>query len=187
MAIAIYMIIFAITLAIYWLLGLPISTLYFHPEADMDALEQSLEVDVLIGVIIGLSGVLISKILSKRTRWSQNLDQYFADIFRDYRPLELTVIAVMSALVEEVVFRGALQDQLGIFWASVLFGCMHIPQERSHWPWTLSALIMGFIFGALYDWRGSITAPIIAHFTINFFNLHALANLAPSPVDGSEL
>ena len=37
---------------------------------------------------------------------------------------------------------------------------------------------MGGVFGGLYEWRHALTAPLIAHFTINYFNLNALANLS---------
>ena len=33
---------------------------------------------------------------------------------------------------------------------------------------------MGFVFGWMMESRGSLMAPILAHFTINHFNLHYL-------------
>ena len=85
------------------------------------------------------------------------------------------ILAIMSSVGEEVLFRGFLQSYWGLWWTSLVFGCLHIPMKKHHWPWTLMAIIMGTVFGGCYEWRGTLTAPLIAHFTINYFNLHALA------------
>ena len=53
----------------------------------------------------------------------------------------------MSALCEEVIFRGWLQNIIGFTWASLIFGLLHVPPQRSHWPWTLSATVMGLFLG----------------------------------------
>jgi membrane protease YdiL (CAAX protease family) len=40
------------------------------------------------------------------------------------------------------------------------------------WPWTLSAAILGIFLGYLFTLTGDLGGPIVAHFTINFLNLH---------------
>lgn len=152
-----------------------------YPPAYLDPQSYLLEIDILLGSVIGTIVVQLSRLLSKLTRWANKLNQEFSVYFRDFSSLYLSGLAVVSALAEEVIFRGWLQDYLGLLWTSLIFGFLHIPPQKSHWPWTLSALIMGFVFGALYEWRASVTAPFIAHFTINYFNLHALAELKQSP------
>ncbi|MAD60052.1 MAG: hypothetical protein CMH49_00880 [Myxococcales bacterium] len=152
-----------------------------YPPSHLDQQTYLLEVDILIGSIVGAAVVQLSRILSKMTVWANKLNQEFSVYFTSFSSLYLSGLAVMSALAEEVIFRGWLQDYLGLVWTSVIFGLLHIPPQRSHWPWTLSALLMGFAFGGLYEWRASVTAPFIAHFTINYFNLHALAELKHSP------
>ena len=37
------------------------------------------------------------------------------------------------------------------------------------------AVVMGFGFGLLYLYTGNIVAPVVAHFTINYFNLMHIA------------
>ena len=158
----------------------PLATLWLAESYPPEGLNDSsylLEVDVFIGITLGLTTVQVSRWLSAHTAWAKRIDREFASYFRGQTALSLTGLAVMSALSEEVIFRGWLQDLIGLGWASLIFGLLHIPPQRSHWPWTLSAVIMGFTFGTLYSWRGSVTAPFIAHFTINYFNLHALSKL----------
>ena len=164
--------------------GEALATLWLSKVYPPTHLEQSsylLELDILIGSITGGLVVQLSRLLSKVTTWANKLNQEFSVYFTEFSSLYLSSLAVMSALAEEVIFRGWLQNYLGLVWTSIIFGLLHIPPQRSHWPWTLSALIMGFAFGALYEWRASVTAPFIAHFTINYFNLHALAELKQSP------
>ena len=133
------------------------------------------EEDVILGILLGLVVVQLSRVLSQYTQWAKKLDEDFAAYFVHSSSLELTGMAIMSALAEEVIFRGWLQAYLGWILTSILFGILHIPPKKEHWPWTLSALLMGFVLGALFEWRASVTAPFIAHFTINYFNLHALS------------
>lgn len=194
----VYLLLLAVIMMIHCLyFGEPISTLWFGERYDelarqdqlggalkhMSAWERGLgelgvgrfERDVLIGGLLGLGCVSVSRVMSARLAWARRIDHDFALFFRGHSSLQLTSLAIGSSLVEEVVFRGWLQSLIGLIPASVVFGLLHIPPQRSHWPWTLTALIMGGVFGVMYEWRASITAPLIAHFTINHFNLHALA------------
>ena len=192
--IVIYLILLSgVTLVHVAYFGEPLSSLWFHDRYDLldrstplPAWESYLsgvgigrfERDVLLGAASGLIFVAISRVMSKHLSWAGRLDDEFSKFFRGQRSAQLTALAVSSSLVEEIVFRGWLQGLIGWAAASVLFGLLHIPPQRSHWPWTLTALIMGGVFGGLYEWRGSVTVPAIAHFTINHFNLHALARRA---------
>ena len=58
-----------------------------------------------------------------------------------------------------------------------LFALLHVGPGRRFLPWTLWALVMGLVFGALVELTGDLGAPIVAHFTINFLNLHYIARV----------
>ncbi|MCC8034370.1 MAG: CPBP family intramembrane metalloprotease [Rikenellaceae bacterium] len=77
----------------------------------------------------------------------------------------LTTI-VMAPLLEEILFRGILQQNLtggfgklkGILMASAVFGLIHmIPQQA------INAFFIGIILGYLYVRSGSLVTPIIIH------------------------
>ena len=163
--------------------GEPLSALYLRaagpsPEV-LSALERlhlplTVEVEAAAGAALGLSVVWLSRSL-ERFEWARAINRDFAELFAHAPAARLTAIAALSALVEEVIFRGWLQPHLGLLSAALIFGALHIPLERHHWPWTASAALMGLVFGGLYELLGSVTAPLVAHFTINHFNLHALA------------
>ena len=48
------------------------------------------------------------------------------------------------------------------------------PGSRALVPWTLTACVMGLVFGLLYVITGEVLAPIAAHAVINHENLHFL-------------
>ena len=64
---------------------------------------------------------------------------------------------------------------VGLGWASLLFGLMHLGPDRAWLPWTGFAVVMGLGFGALYILTGGLWAPIVAHVVINGVNLPRLA------------
>ena len=79
------------------------------------------------------------------------------------RGRDLVLLAALSGVGEEALFRGALQPEIGIVASSLLFGALHVGPDRRYLLWTLWAVGAGFLFGALYAWTGGILAPAIAH------------------------
>lgn len=140
-----------------------------------------LEIDLAVGLAVGLTTVLGWRV-SLAFGWARRLDRAFRHMLAGIRPSDAFGLALMSALAEELFFRGFLQPRLGLAATAVLFGLVHIPHRRSQIPWTVGAIAMGFVLGLLYDWRAGILAPTVAHFTVNYFNLHHLVGTTdPSP------
>lgn len=77
---------------------------------------------------------------------------------------EITILAVLSGLSEELFFRGVLQAEVGILGASLLFGLLH-PLNLSYVLW---ATAVGGMFGLLYQATGSLLPPILCHGGYNF-------------------
>ena len=68
----------------------------------------------------------------------------------------------MSALAEELLFRGLLQPRIGLVAVSLVFGLLHLPNTRGRLPWPIMAVVMGFVFGGLFEWRGNLVVPVTA-------------------------
>lgn len=83
---------------------------------------------------------------------------------------EVLVLALGSAISEELFFRGVLQTELGIPIASILFGLLH-PLGVAYVVW---ASVAGAGLGALYAVSGTLVAPAAAH---GLYNLVALTYL----------
>lgn len=180
-------------LGLAWLLGvlwLDLDLLVWH-----DIWETPTWLDVVLGLGLGVLTVVASRVLEHTTDWARVLGEEFRKILGKLTPTQALIFAVTSGIGEEIFFRGFLQQALsdlafgggstgwilGLIVASTIFGLIHIgPDRKKFLPWTIMALVLGVLFGLLYLYTGNILAPIIAHFTINFFNLLHIANLSIS-------
>src|SRR3989454_3278679 len=80
------------------------------------------------------------------------------------------VLALCSAVSEELLFRGVLQREVGIVAASAVFGLLH-PLGIAYVLW---AATVGAGLGALFVLTGSLAAPVAAH---GIYNLLAPVHL----------
>ncbi len=86
-------------------------------------------------------------------------------------------LALISAVGEELLFRGAIQPFLGVWFTSILFGFLHLDPEEGVSAWTLWAMIAGLILGASCSVTGSLWPPIAIHFVVNFLGIRSLSKL----------
>jgi len=83
---------------------------------------------------------------------------------------EVVVLALCSAVSEEIFFRGVLQREVGIIAASAIFGLLH-PLGFAYVVWAAG---VGAGLGVLFVATGSLLAPAAAH---GVYNLLALVYL----------
>src|SRR5919112_531710 len=76
---------------------------------------------------------------------------------------DLVLLSIFSGVGEEAFFRGAVLQEFGLVISSLLFGLAHIGPDRRYLAWTLSAVLMGFVFGAIFEVSGGLLAPVVAH------------------------
>ena len=75
---------------------------------------------------------------------------------------QLLLLSAAAGLGEELLFRGVIQEELGLGVASVLFGLMHGP-TRELWPLAIWAAAMGAVLGVLYQVSGNLFVPSLSH------------------------
>lgn len=88
-------------------------------------------------------------------------------IFRNRPIWHIAVISFVVAVCEELLFRGAVQHAIGPYWTSIVFATIHVRYLR-HWIPTGLVFSISYGLGWIYMESGSIWAPIIAHFLIDF-------------------
>ncbi len=91
-------------------------------------------------------------------------------------------LALVSAVGEEILFRGAIQPFLGLWFTSVLFGLLHLDPEGGVSAWTVWAMVAGVILGAVVEVTGSLWPAIMIHFLVNFVGIRALTRIVLKPV-----
>lgn len=90
---------------------------------------------------------------------------------------EIVALAAISAIAEEVAFRGALQHAIGWVGAAALFAVLHIGPRAPFLLWSAFALAGGLAFGAVMNERQALLGPIVGHLLVNLVQLRRLADL----------
>lgn len=81
------------------------------------------------------------------------------------RPVwHIVVICLIVGLCEELLFRGGTAC-FGPYWTSILFAAIHVRYLR-HWLPTLMVFLISYALGTVYEWTGTLWAPIAAHFSL---------------------
>lgn len=86
--------------------------------------------------------------------------------------LLLGLLAVLAAVVEELLFRGVLQATAtrwigapaGVGVASLAYAATHLPAGPTA---AATALVAGLVYGVAYDHTDSVAAPILTHALVN--------------------
>ncbi len=164
----------------YWRGNLDI---YHHPDGLLSAsvpLYGRILLGGAAGVAFGLGISWLTRFTVYRFEWSRVLHIEFRGLLGPLRNTDIIAFAIFSSVAEELFFRGALQPMLGVVLSSIAFGVLHIAPGRKFIPWPFQAVAMGFAFGGLFWLAGDLSAPIMAHFTINYQNLHFINRYDPS-------
>lgn len=134
-----------------------------------------------LGLYFGLAVVGLSRLLTARFAWARALSAWMAtQLSLELSWRNCALLAASSALGEELFFRAGMQTSLGLVPATLLFGLVHAPLQRTLLPWTAFALLFGLAAGAAYAHSGELAGPVAAHFLINLLNLRALRHLSPT-------
>ena len=140
-----------------------------------------LAVSPLIGLGLGLGVVFLSRLAVHRFGWARRLHNDFRSILGPLTAREIFVLALASSVGEELLFRGALQPIIGVWAQAVIFALLHIGPGARFLPWTASAFGLGLVFGWIFELTGDLGAPIVAHFAINYLNLHFITRMELPP------
>ena len=116
--------------------------------------------------------MLLSRQLTQRTRVGERLAQACAAVLGPLSLGECWLLALVSGVAEEAFFRGALQPQVGLLAASLLFGAAHfVPRRELLRVDARSRSRRALLLGWLFDATGNLLAPVVAHAGINGVNL----------------
>lgn len=111
--------------------------------------------------------------------WMRESEEQLTDLTEAFLKMDtifdllfnLTVVAIVPAFCEEILFRGALQPVLqklvnnphvGILLTAIIFSAIHL-QFFGFFP----RMIIGVYLGYLFYWSGNLWLPIFGHFINN--------------------
>jgi CAAX protease family protein len=124
--------------------------------------------DLLVGLSAAAFTIGLSIFSSKNFFWAQLLEDEFSKVLVPLQIWEIALIALLSGLVEETLFRGAIQPVLGLIPTSLLFGLAHFVPRKVFLPWSAYATFAGFLLGSVTELRKNLFPVILAHCIINF-------------------
>ena len=150
-----------------WLLFRPLRL-----EADAELLTILLIAAALAGGLLG-GAWLLEKLLPS-FRFASNLLERALSRLPISLPLAFT-LAALTAVSEELFFRGALLSLIGaspigvgggVWGQAFIFGVMH-PAPLKGWSYTAYTFLAGLAFGYTTLLTGTLWAAMIAHFCVN--------------------
>lgn len=169
--------IIACVIAVVWRDGLPYA--FQDPWLTLPS-GASHTYSALIGLAFGALVVVLTKPMVAKLSWARNLHNELRPLARGISTVGIVMLAALSALGEELLFRGLLQPFMGLVPQAVVFGLVHQIPGKSRWVWVVWATVMGLLLGATFQLTGSLLGPVLAHAVINGFNLHYLKTHDPS-------
>ncbi len=132
-----------------------------------------------LGLGLALGTIVLTRVWVSRFAWARELHVSFREVLGGLGGGAALVLALASGIGEELFFRAGMQPSLGWVLTSLIFGGVHVGPDRRFLPWTIWAVVMGFLLGGLYALSGSLLGPVLAHVTINAVNLSFIANHDP--------
>ncbi|HMI88338.1 MAG TPA: CPBP family intramembrane glutamic endopeptidase [Polyangiaceae bacterium] len=133
----------------------------------------------LLGLALAALLVASTRVAVQRFSFAQQLHSDLRPVARDLTLASVLLIAMLSSVGEELLFRGFLTPRIGVFAQALIFGMAHQVRGPSRWVWVGWASLVGVCFGFLFLLTGSLAGPIVAHAAVNAYNLIFLRNHDP--------
>lgn len=164
--------------AVVWRAGSPL--VHPAPVLTLDAATSHVY-SASLGLVLGAAIVMSTRLSVARFEWARRLHRELRPVARAMTTTGIIVLALLSALGEELLFRGLLQPWLGIIPQAILFGLLHQVRGSSRWVWVAWATLVGLLLGSIFRVTGSLAGPIVAHALVNGLNLAYLKAHDPEP------
>lgn len=130
---------------------------------------------LLWGLALGAALAAAGQGLTRWTQWGRRLTRILSRMVGSLHPADALLLAALSALAEEIVFRGLLLPYAGLTASSLAFGAAHLIPRQGLWAWSVWAGAAGLALGWVALATGGLLAPIAAHFAVNSAGLLLLA------------
>ena len=126
------------------------------------------------GVALGLGIVFVCHGLYRMTHYVRKASDALGALLGPITPAQGILLGVVSGFSEELLFRGALWQHLGLWGSSLLFGLLHFIPVRALAFYPIFAFLAGVGMGVLRERTGSVWPPVATHITVNAINLSFL-------------
>jgi membrane protease YdiL (CAAX protease family) len=139
----------------------------------------ALTLSTSLGVAFASAIIIGTRLVVVRFEWARRLHAELRPIAVELTLGEVLIVAGLSSLGEELLFRGLLTPTTGVVISAVIFGLAHQVRGKSRWVWATWATLVGLVFGLIFAATGSLVGPLVAHALINAVNLSYLRDHEP--------
>src|SRR5262245_53793438 len=133
----------------------------------------------LLGLLFAIALIVLTRIAVSRYGWARRLHSDLRPVAKDLSVGYILILAGLSALGEELLFRGLLTPVAGVVISAILFGLAHQIKGPSRWVWTAWATVAGVGVAVIFALTGSLVGPLIAYAVTNAGNLTFLRDHDP--------
>jgi membrane protease YdiL (CAAX protease family) len=160
---------------------------WVHPNPWMAATPLTAALtSALCGIATAAIVVVSTRFTVGRFAWAQRLHAELRPVAQDLTVGQIFLLAGLSSLGEEILFRGLLTPALGVIVSAVLFGVLHQVRGPSRWVWMGWATAVGLVLGVIFAATGSLVGPLLAHAVVNAVNLGYLRDHDPEENDRAQ-
>jgi hypothetical protein len=133
----------------------------------------------VLGLMLAIALIVLTRIVVSRFDWARRLHAELRPVAKDLSLGHILILAGLSSLGEELLFRGLLTPLAGVIGSAILFGLAHQIKGPSRWVWTAWATVAGIGLGGIFALTGSLVGPLVAHAVTNAVNLTYLRDHDP--------
>lgn len=151
---------------------------YPHPWLELRA-PHSLALSAALGIAFAGLIIAATRLSVAYFRWARRLHVELRPVAVELTGGRILLLAGLSSLGEELLFRGLLTPALGVVLSSLLFGFAHQMKGPSRWVWAAWAAVVGGGLGSIFALTGSLVGPLLAHAIVNAANLGYLRDHEP--------
>ncbi|WP_437925876.1 CPBP family intramembrane glutamic endopeptidase [Sorangium sp. So ce291] len=139
----------------------------------------ALLVSAALGLTLAAGVVVMTRVAVARFLWARRLHADLRPVARELSLGQILLLAGLSSLGEELLFRGLLTPLLGVLLSALVFGLVHQMRGPSRWVWVGWAVGVGAGLGAIFAATGSLVGPLLSHAVVNAVNLSYLRDHDP--------
>lgn len=136
-----------------------------------------------LGVALAAVAIVATRVVVVHFSWGRRLHRDLRPMARDLSLGYILLLAGLSSLGEELLFRGLLTPAIGVVLSAALFGLAHQMAGPSRWVWVGWATVTGIGLGAVFAATGSLVGPLLTHAIVNAVNLAYLRDHEPPGTD----
>lgn len=133
-----------------------------------------------LGVLAAVAIIASTRVSVRYFAWARLLHSELRPVARDLGPGQILLVAGLSSLGEELLFRGLLTPTVGVVLSAAIFGLAHQMKGSLRWVWAAWATCVGLLLGAIFALTGSLVGPLLTHALVNAANLTYLRDHDPA-------